>query len=290
MNNAHTQLDGPRGKKLFCQSWVPQHNPRANIIIAHGLAEHSGRYEHVANDLCDAGYAVYALDHLGHGRSEGERCVVKKFNDYVMPLRKFVLSIKKQSPNTPVFVLGHSMGGLIVGTYLLDFQADVDGAILSAPAVMGRRQPSLGAIIKLLFTAIFSPTTGVLQLDAKGVSRVPAVVQAYIDDPLVYNGPIPAGLMLAMSKAMKQLLQKAPSISLPLLILQGEQDALVHPDGAKRLYERAASVDKQIELFEPSYHEVFNEPEYSQAKTIMLNWLDQQLAVVTSSARTAQTA
>lgn len=276
MQTRHSQLAGPRKTQLFCQSWIPDSNPKANIVIAHGLAEHCDRYQHVAEDFCAAGYAVFALDHVGHGRSEGERCFIKRFSDFVVPLRTFVLSIKKESPTLPIFLLGHSMGGLIVGNYLLDYQSDVNGALFSAPAVMAHRQPPLLQKIRMILTAVLSPKKGVLQLDARGVSRNPEVVKLYQNDPLVYNGALPAGLLLQMTLAMSRLQKQAKNISVPVLIMQGEQDKLVNPKGATALFESVSSQDKHIELYPACYHEIVNEPEYPSAKTLMLNWLNKR--------------
>jgi alpha-beta hydrolase superfamily lysophospholipase len=246
---------------------------RAVIVLAHGLAEHSGRYQTVVKDLTDRHYGIYSLDHIGHGRSEGDRCCVKSFNDLVQPIHNLVLEIKQSHPLLPVFLLGHSMGGLICGNYLLDHQNQVDGAIFSAPAVLGHQQPDLKMVLKLIYYALVSPQKGVLQLDAKGVSRNPAVVAAYVQDPLVYTGKVPACMMLALAKAMRRLQLKANRITAPVLILQGDKDKLVNPEGARLLYDQVSSPDKFLQRYPPSYHEILNELEYPLVLSAITDWV-----------------
>ena len=277
MEHHQDSYPGPRGAQLFRQWWLPEREPGALIVLVHGMAEHSGRYNTSVKDLVAQGYGVYALDHLGHGRSDGGRCCVKSFADFTQPLHQLILKLKQQYKNVPVFLLGHSMGGLICAIYLLDHQDEVKGAILSAPAVLSYQRPNFITVIKLMFYLIFSPNTGMLQLDASGVSRDPEVVTAYLNDPLVYTGQVPACLLLAMTKAMKRLLQQAGLIQLPLLILQGDQDRLVNPEGAQLLYQRVGSQDKQLERYPDSYHEILNEPEYPQIINLIQGWLSKRL-------------
>lgn len=283
IDHAEENVGGPRGLQVFRQRWLPkldieQQNKqlKALIIVVHGLAEHSGRYQHIAHDLCQQQYGVYSLDHIGHGKSEGRRCTVKSFADYVLPLKKLVEDVKQRHPQRPVFLLGHSMGGLISCEYLLNHQDDVAGAILSAPAVLSFNNPNILTLLKLFFFAVFAPNKGFLALDAKGVSRNPAVVSAYLEDPLVYKGLLPVNFLMAMSKTMQGVRKQASRLKLPLLILQGDQDTMVNPSGTQSLFDDATSKDKELERYPDCYHEILNEEEYPQICQGILAWLDRQ--------------
>jgi len=245
-------FNGVRDHRIYYQLWLPETEPKAVLLVVHGLAEHGGRYMNLVNHFLPLGYAVYAVDHLGHGRSEGARVYVEQFADYTDTLVTFREMIRGWQKGKPVFLVGHSMGGLIGALYLLSHQNELAGAVLSA----------------------LIPRLGLIQLEAEGVSRDPAVVQAYETDPLVYRGKVTARLGAEMINAMKQVVAEASRISLPLLILQGGADRLVHPSGAQMLHDRVASTDRKIILYEGLYHEVFNEPEHGQVLRDVEMWLE----------------
>ncbi len=263
MLHAEKFINGPRSKKLFTQAWLPDQGKalKGIIVIAHGLAEHSGRYMNVVNYFVPLDYGVAAIDHLGHGKSEGERCYVKSMDELVEPLYDYIVDVKKQYPSKPIFLLGHSMGGLITTMFLSKYQDSVTAVILSSPAVSGVRKPSIGQQFKILLKSVFSPKAGFVQLSAKGVSRDPKVVEDYENDPLVYSGKMTFGLAVSMAKAMGRLPSIAKNITLPIFIVQGGKDKLVNPNGAKDLLSWLGSKDKSLTVYPNSYHEVLNEPE-----------------------------
>ncbi|MEA1871665.1 MAG: alpha/beta hydrolase, partial [Candidatus Bipolaricaulota bacterium] len=223
------------------------------------------------------GYAVYGIDHLGHGKSGGTRVYVKRFNDYIDTLSVYVDMMRKWQPGKPSFLLGHSMGALVGAIFLLDHQAELAGAILSGPSV---KVPSNTAPITISMIKLFStllPRVGLLQLEAEGVSRDPAVVQAYVSDPLVHTRKTTARLTYEILKAMQRITAEASKITLPVLIVQGSADRLVDPDGARMLYGAVSSVDKTIKIYTGLYHEVFNEPEHDQVLSDVEAWLEARL-------------
>jgi len=124
-----------KNNNIFHQSWLPEGDIRAVILLAHGLSEHSGRYGHLVNSLVPLGYAIYSWDHLGHGRSDGPRKYIDQFSDFTDVMAMAFAQVKENHPTLPIFLLGHSMGGLISVNYLLDHQSDFAGALLSAPAI-----------------------------------------------------------------------------------------------------------------------------------------------------------
>jgi alpha-beta hydrolase superfamily lysophospholipase len=274
MNHQDGIFKGARDTDITYQCWLPEDEIKAVLVIVHGLAEHSGRYMNVVNHFVPLGYAVYGLDHIGHGRSEGPRVYVERFSDYTRTLKTYVDKIRAWQPDTPVFMVGHSLGGLIGSAYLLDHQEDLTGAVLSGPGVKvpDSISPVTVALGKVLSTLM--PRTGLVQLDANEISRDPAVVQAYVNDPLVYTGKTTARLAAEMLKTMRRVTEEAGTITLPLMIVQGSEDKLVDPAGARMLYKTVSSDDKTLKIYDGLYHEVFNEPEHAEVLGDVEAWLD----------------
>jgi len=268
---------GVRDANIYYQSWLPENEPGAVLLIVHGLAEHSGRYENVVNHFVPLGYAIYGIDHLGHGKSEGERVYVKRFDDYTSTLKVYFDKICQWQPDKQIFLVGHSMGGLIGAVYLPDHQAELAGAVLSGPAVKipSNVTPTMIFVGKILSALI--PKFGLVALEAEGVSRDPAVVQAYVNDPLVYRKKMTARLAAEMLKAMQTITAQAARITLPILIVQGSADRLVDPAGAQMLYDGVSSVDKEIKIYDSLYHEVFNEPERDKVLRDVEVWVEAHL-------------
>ncbi|MCP3963657.1 MAG: alpha/beta hydrolase [bacterium] len=278
MKHEDGYFPGARGAKIFWQSWSPESTLRAVLLLVHGLGEHSGRYGNLVNHLVPKGYAVCALDHLGHGKSEGPRKHVTRFTDFTDTLAIFHARVREQHPEATIFLVGHSMGGLISATYLLDHQADLAGAVLSGPAVKIPEgiSPVTIAVGKTL--SAIAPRFGLLPLDADGVSRDPEVVRAYVDDPLVYTGKTTARLAAEILAAMQRIAREAHVVTLPILLLQGTADRLVDPASARMLHDLVSSTDKALEEYEGLYHEVYNEPEHPRVLSDVETWLDARLA------------
>jgi len=268
---------GVREANIYYQSWLPESEPKAALLIVHGLAEHSGRYGNVVDHFVPLGYAAYGIDHIGHGKSEGKRVYVESFDDYTNTLKVYFDKIQRWQPGKPIFLVGHSMGGLISAMYLLDHQAELAGAVLSGPAVKipSNVNPATIFVGKILSAVL--PTFGLLALSADGVSRDPAVVQAYVSDPLVYRGKMTARLAAEMLQAMQTASGQAARITLPIMIVQGSADRLVDPACARMLYDAVSSVDKEIKIYDGFYHEVFNEPEHDKVLHDVEIWLEVHL-------------
>ena len=277
MDHREGFLKGVRDANIYYQRWLPEGKSKAVLLIVHGLAEHSGRYMNVVNHFVPLGYAVHSIDHLGHGRSDGTRVYVERFEDFTEPLKTYFDMVRGGHPDEPIFIVGHSMGGLISAAYLLDHQAELAGAVLSAPCVQVPDSTSSTTILISKVLAAWLPRFGVMQLEAEGVSRDPAVVQAYVGDPLVYTGKITARMMAEVLKTMQRVTAEAPQITLPILLVQGSQDRLVDPHGARMLYNTMSSVDKTIKVYDGLYHEVFNEPEHVQVLGDVEAWLEARL-------------
>jgi len=267
-------LKGVRDTRIYFQNWLPEDEPKALLLIVHGLAEHSGRYVNVVNHFVPLGYAVHGFDLPGHGKSDGTRVYVERFEDYTDTIKIYFDRIR---PGKPVFLVGHSMGGLIGAVYLLDHQRELTGAVLSGPAVKvpDKITPTIVVVGKILSALL--PRFGLLGLEAEGVCRDPAVVQAYISDPLVHKGKTTARLAAEMLKAMQHIGGQASKITLPVMIVQGSADRLVDPAGARMLYDTVSSAEKEIRIYEGFYHEVFNEPERERVLRDVERWIEAHL-------------
>lgn len=263
------------GVTLYTQSWRAA-QAKATIALIHGLAEHSARYRHVGEYLATRGYTVHTMDLRGHGRSPGKRILVRRMDEYSKDVAALLTWIRTQETDRPLFLLGHSLGGLIVTYYVLTQTPALRGVILSGPALqVDAISPFLQIVGRVLAQIV--PTLPMKKLDATAISRDPAVVKAYQSDPLVYTGAVPAGTGIAMMSAITQLQQQMEAFRLPLLIVHGAADRLTNPEGSKQLYARAASTDKTLKLYDGLYHEVLNEPEQEQILAEIVAWLDQRI-------------
>jgi acylglycerol lipase len=273
MIHAEGSFKTKTGANIYYQHWQPESNPKAILLIVHGLAEHCGRYMNIVNHFVPLGYAVYGLDHVGHGKSEGTRVYVDKLADYTEPLKTYFDMLRGWHPGKPVFILGHSMGGLIAAVYLLDHQDEFKGAIISAPAVKISDSISPVTLLMGKLLSNITPKAGLLALDTGAVSSDPQVVSAYINDPLVYTGKTTARLAAEMLGGMQRVTAEVASLHIPMILVQGSADKLVDPDGARMLYDKASSMDKTLKIYTGFYHEVFNEPGRAQVLKDVEDWL-----------------
>jgi len=277
MDHVEGNFKGLRDVEIYYQAWLPEGSSKAVLLIVHGLGEHCGRYMNVVDHFVPLGYAVYGLDHIGHGKSEGMREGIERFEDYTDTLRVYSELVKGWQAGKPIFLLGHSMGGLITSCYLLDHQADFRGAVISAPLIKASGNISQATILMGKILSALAPKMGLLPVDAESISRDPEVVKAYVDDPLVFHGKTPARLAAELLKAMLRITKEARKITLPFIVLQGSGDKLVDPSGAQILYDKASSKDKTIKIYQGLYHEVFNEPERGRVLKDVETWLAEHL-------------
>lgn len=273
MQHIEDNFKGVRNLQIYYQAWLPAGAVKAVLLVIHGIGEHSGRYSNVADYFVPLGYAVYALDHIGHGKSAGRREFVDRFTDFTDTLAIYLKFVAGWQEGKPIFILGHSMGGTIALTYLLDHQRDFTGALISAPAVMVGQTITPVTITLGKILARLAPRLGLISLDANALSRDLHVVEAYLNDPLVFHGKTPARLGAELLSAMQRITAGAGRLTLPLLVLQGAADTLVDPAGAQMLYEKAGSSDKTIRIYDGLYHEVFNEPEREHVLKDVEEWL-----------------
>lgn len=273
ITHSETTFTAPNGDTIYRQSWLPDAPPRAIILLVHGLSEHSSRYMNVVNHFVPQGFAVYGFDHSGHGKSTGYRKYIADFGEYIATLAMVSASVRAEYSGVPVFLLGHSMGGLIAARYLPQHQQEFSGAIISAPAIklVGSLSPFTIQVGKVM--SVLLPKIGLIPLNPYGVSRDTEVVNAYLDDPLIYKGKTPARLAAEILKNMDAVLADAERITLPVLIVQGSADIIVDPEGAQWLHDALGSDDKNLQVYDGLYHEVLNEPEHKSVLADIENWL-----------------
>lgn len=277
MNHLEGSFKTMRDMNIYYQAWLPDGDVKAVIFLVHGLGEYCGRYTNLVDHFVPQGYAIYGLDHIGHGKSDGEREIIEQFTDYTDTLEIYHKMVKGWQSDKPIFIFGHSMGGLITCNYLLEHQADFNGAIISAPAIKVSDSISSVTIIIGKILSKIAPKTGVLGLDATGVSRDPDVVEAYVNDPLVFQGKTPARLAAELLKAMLHITAQADKIKLPFIVVQGSADKIVDPGGAQLLYDKISSDDKTIKVYEGLYHEIHNEPERATMFKDVETWLSKRI-------------
>jgi acylglycerol lipase len=271
-------LNKNKWDQIYHQCWLPEGPVKAVLLVVHGLAEHCGRYMNLVNYFVPCAYAVYGFDLPGHGKSHGKRVYVDRFEDYTKTLADFLDEVRTLHSETPLFLVGHSMGSLVSALFLTRRQEDFSGAILSGPGSV--KVPENISPFTIFAGRVFSvlmPKMGLIKLDVSGVSRDPSVVRAYVEDPLVHTGKTTARLAAEILGAMQRISEEANRITLPILLIQGGADKLVDPEGARMLFDTVGSSDKTLKIYEGLYHEIMNEPEREQVLNDMEQWLEKHL-------------
>lgn len=262
---------------LYYRYWSATISTKGVVLLIHGLGEHCQRYEHLAAYLNQAGYAVSSMDLPCHGESAGTRGHVDSFDVFENAALELYKRTKIRHPDAPIFLLGHSMGGLIATRLLLNHQDKFQGALLSGSAIQSPQEPPRWQVAIIKLVAKIFPKARMLELDATAVSRDPKVVEKYMADPLVSKDKLSAQFLVSMSNAMQECKDAATSINLPLKLMHGSDDVLTAPAGSKLLHDTVSSIDKQLTVYDGLFHEIFNEPEYESIFAEMVNWMDQRI-------------
>ncbi len=278
METPSGKLRSADGTELFWRGWVPE-APAAVLLLVHGLAEHSGRYDRTARYFADRGLACYGLDLRGHGLSEGRRVHVRRFDEYHADMEAALALASQRHPGLPLFLVGHSLGGLIVLDRVLTRQDGVSGAVVSSPwlATHPKAEPAapLRAAARLL-SRLAPRLLMNTNLDTAGLSHDAGVVDAYERDPLVSHKASPRWYTQTVA-AMARVRAGAPSLKLPLLLLQSGADPLVDPDVTRRWAEAAPARFVEFVWWDGLYHEMFNEPERGTVYARIARWLEDRL-------------
>lgn len=263
------------GQQIFVRIWRPATKPRAVLAICHGLNSHSGQYQWVAEQMVAAGFAVYALDLRGRGQSDGERFFVERIDDYVGDLSALIRHAKSREPGLPVYLLGHSAGGVTSCVYALEHQAELAGLICESFAFQVPAPDIALAIIKGLSHIV--PHTHVLRLKNEDFSRDPKAVKALNDDPLTAGESQPSQTVAALVRADERLRREFPLISLPVLILHGTADKATKYSGSQLFFEKTGSTDKSLKLYDGHFHDLLNDLGKEEVMADIQDWIEARL-------------
>jgi alpha-beta hydrolase superfamily lysophospholipase len=268
-------LDGAGGLKIFTRSWRSAAGPRAAIVLSHGFNSHSGYYLWAAEQLLASGLAVHAFDYRGRGKSDGERYYIESFSEYQSDLDLVVKLARSREPGLPLFVLGHSAGGVIACNYVLDHQPEIAGLICESFAYRVPAPDFALAVLKGL--SHLAPHAHVLNLPKKEFSRDPKVTQALIDDPLLADEVQPTRTVAEMVRADERLKRDFPLFKLPLLIIHGTRDTVTRPEGSQEFHDRAGSADKTLKLYDGYFHDPLNDIGKEAVMADIRAWLEKRI-------------
>jgi alpha-beta hydrolase superfamily lysophospholipase len=264
---------GRGGVTLFRQAWLPDAPPRATLVNLHGLGDHSALYPMIAERFVPRGIAVKAFDLRGHGRSGGQRAWLRDWRDYRDDLHTFIEGVRGAEP---LFLLGHSLGGLIVLEYALHHPEGLAGVIAAAPAVGEVGVPPLlmaaGRVLSRIWPR-FSMTTG---MDLDGLSRVPEAERAVLEDPLFHRVGT-ARLSTEVPAAIERVQRGAASLAVPVLLLHGTADRMVPPDGTRRLFSRLTLADRRLIEYAGGYHALFADLDAERVLDDVARWIEERL-------------
>ena len=261
---------------LYYQSWLPDGDPKAAIVIVHGMGEHGGRYRHVVNALVPKGYAFYAADHRGHGRSPGERMFVNSWSDYLDDLDIFVNLVREWQAGRPFFLYGHSMGGNITLNYVLRHQNGYNGVIASAPAVGKLDVPPILAFLSRVLSRLAPAMQVKTNLEPSDISRDPVEAAAYFPDPLVQAFATPRfGVEIASSA--QWAMTHAAEFKPPLLMIHGGSDNIVNVSASRDFFAQATHQDKKLIVYEGGAHESHNDIHRDRVIADIEQWLEAHL-------------
>ncbi len=283
--NAVMQTGGPveeriatsGGITVFVRSWRPDQKPRGVVAIVHGFNSHSGYYHWVAEQLTSKGLAVYAVDLRGRGLSDGERYYVEKVADYVNDVHALVTLARTREPGLPIYLLGHSAGGVISCTYALERQAGLAGLICESFAYQVYAPDFALAVLKGL--SHLAPHAHVLKLPIADFSRLPDVIARMHDDPFVANEVQPTHTVAEMVRADERLKRDFPLLKLPLLILHGTADKVTRPGGSQFFHDTAGSADKTLKLYPDHVHDLLNDLDKEVVMGDIVDWIEARLPV-----------
>jgi alpha-beta hydrolase superfamily lysophospholipase len=271
--NATTEetFTGSGGLEIFFRTWQPIGKPRAVVVVVPGFNSHSGYYGWVAQQLASAGLAVYAVDLRGRGKSQGERFFVDKFTDYLSDVDGVAKIARKREPGLPVFLLGHSAGGVVACGYAVEHQSELTGLVCESFAFKVPAPDVALAILKGV--GHITPHAHVLRLKNEDFSRDAAVVKAMNEDPLIANEKQPAQTVAEMVRSDERLERDFPRITLPVLILHGTADKATKPSGSQLFFDKAGSKDKTLKLYEGHFHDPLNDVGKEEVMADIQGWI-----------------
>lgn len=276
MKPQESWYEGAQGERLFLRAWRPAGRPRAAAIFLHGLGDHSGLYPMIAEALVPCGLAVYAPDLRGNGRSPGPRGHVDSWSDFREDLHRLVARVRSAEPGAPLFLVGNSLGGLIVLDYALGYPEGLRGVVALSPPLGEIGVPpvllALGRVASRIWPR-FSLETG---MDLTGLSRDPEVVRDVLADPLFHRRGT-ARLSTAVTGAIARMQEQAPRFPVPVLVMHGSADRMVRPDGSRRFIDRVGHPDKGLIEYDGAYHALLADLDRERVLADLGDWIGARL-------------
>ena len=265
------------GLRIHFRAWHPSATPRAVVLIVPGFNAHSAYYSWAADQLVADCFAVYALDLRGRGLSDGERFYVDTFDDYVADVTRLLALAKSREPAVPIFLLGHSAGGVVASLFTIDHQAELAGFICESFAYQVPAPDFALAVFKGL--SHVAPHAHILHLKNEDFSRDPQAVAVMNADPLIAHETQPTRTLAAMVRADERLKEAFPRITLPVLILHGTADKATKPSGSQFFYDSAGSVDKTLKFYDGGFHDLLNDLGKAEVIRDITTWIAARVAV-----------
>ena len=272
---AEERVQSADGVGIHVRAFPPVGRPRAAIVMCHGVNSHGGQYLWPGNQFAAAGFAAFALDLRGRGKSDGARYYVEDVAQYVADVGAVITLTKSRFPGLPVFLLGHSAGGVVSSTYALDHQAGLAGLICESFAFKVPAPDAALAVIKGL--SHIAPRLPVLKLRNEDFSRDPLAVRILNSDPLTLNEVQPARTVAALVRANERLRREFPRIKLPVLILHGTADKATLPSGSQFFFDTAGSRDKTLKLYDGHFHDLLNDVGKDTVLTDIRAWVEARI-------------
>jgi alpha-beta hydrolase superfamily lysophospholipase len=269
---------GAGGLPLYYQAWQPTEtrHPRAVLINLHGLGDHSGLYPNLAGYFPPRGVAVYAFDMRGNGRSPGQRAYVGSWQEYRGDLHAFLDRVRGWEPKVPLFLLGNSLGGLVVLDYVLHHSPQVDGVIVAAPPLGGVGVPPLLMALGRIMSRVFPRFSLNVGMDLTGLARDPAIIDAVLADPLFHRRGT-ARLSTEVTAAISRVQHLANKLSVPLLILHGAADRMVSPEGSRIFFNKACCPDRELKEYPGAYHGLFADFGHEEVLRDVEQWINKHI-------------
>lgn len=265
------------GEKIYSQKWIADGAVEAVIVLVHGLGEHIGRYKHVAKFFNDSQISVYGFDHRGHGKSSGKRGHIGSSQFFMDDIETMIDIARKDNPELPIFLYGHSLGGNMVLYYSLFKQLAIKGVIATSPGLgTGEPVPPVKLFAAKILKTILPSLTMNNGLDVNNLSHNPQVIKDYQADPLVHS-MISAKLAMLMFSNGDWIIENASKFDLPLLLLQGGKDHIVNLKKTKQFAAKVPDSIITFKIFPDLYHEMHNEYEQGQVLNFILDWIKQNL-------------
>lgn len=283
MNESY--FKGTGDLNIFMRSWQPETAPRAVMVLVHGFNAHSGYMVWPAEQFVEKGFAVYALDLRGRGKSDGERFYVDNFRDYLSDVDGLVQIARNENPGLPIYMLGHSAGGVVASSYVFEHQDDIAGLICESYAF----DVGIPNVAALLIKGIshLTPHFHLFSLKNEDFTRDPEALAAMNADPLIKGESQPAETGSELIKAAELLKEHIPQFRVPVLIIHGTEDHATRWQGSQFFYDNAASADKTIKLYEGHYHDLLNDLGKEEVMADIQTWLDARVPAGTEAAATA---